>query len=156
MVVSSNLEAITTFLYPLHATKYMKQKQYTLYPSPLIIAIIAVITLIAANACSVQEAKENPSIEDIVRNPGLYEGRTVTMDVLYAGWHGATCNNEPKIATKSDVTVYDKTGYCLAGYGFEIIEGSLPNPDPSNESNVGKEITIRTEVKVRDGKPILG
>lgn len=99
-------------------------------------------------------AKETPTIDDILSNPNLYSGKTVIIEAKFGGWgpFPEYCNfNRSSAITRSDIILYDSTG-CMHAYG----ELEWLSFVPKLNQDEGKDIRVKTIVKIYDGKPHLG
>jgi len=123
------------------------------------ILTILIISLSLLISCEKEgtTAKENPTIEEIISNPELYEGKTVIIDGKFGGWSGnLPCDYENMvIRTRSDVIIYDETGCLYMTGDFEVLykEKEL---DPGDKDNIGANLKIKAIVSLLEGKPILG
>ncbi len=128
-----------------------------------ILIIVIVLVVIAGGVLAWQYWPEeiivqSPNIEEIIINPGLYEGQIVTIHGYFGGWGcGLNYNNDesPVSATKSDVGIYDSTGCLYITQDFDVVykEKEL---DPTDRSNIGGEVIISGMISLIDGKPIIG
>jgi hypothetical protein len=125
----------------------MKQKYYLIY-------FIFLFTIVLINGC-IQQAKENPTIGEIISNPTLYDGKTVTVEGKYGSWVCMnSCSNNPVTVSKSDFLIYNGADCLYAHPQVEILyaEGEL---DPVNEESCGLNIKIKAKVTLVEGKPYL-
>lgn len=102
-------------------------------------------------------AKTSPTIGDIVSNPKLYEGKTLTMEAKYAGWMGSELNcDKSKIAlvTKSDILVFDDTGCIYVKPGVDVLsEGKILSP--TDKESYGAKVKFTAKIVIEKEKPIF-
>lgn len=115
-----------------------------------LIFVLGILIIFIAVACTL--VKENPTIEDIVKHPGAYEGKTVIVNGTYYGWSSpdSGCKNEPYMRTKSDSMIASNS-YCMFLTGGEIISPEEGVSDPFTT----KDVTIKAKVRLFNRKPIL-
>jgi len=105
-------------------------------------------------------------IKEIISNPEKYLDETVTIDGYYGGWSGQVMELFPEqagkiyIHTRSDQLIYDSSGYIYmdasSGTEIQILEWEFDTMDPTDNSQIGSRLKIRSPVSVVEGKPILG
>ncbi len=83
-------------------------------------------------------------ISDLYKYPEKYNNTKVRINAFFKGW--SYCKGAV-LLTKSDITIYDDTG-CIE------VSGLSPYA-PTNNSAIGKKVTIEGIVKYINGKPII-
>jgi len=134
----------------------------------MILFILVICGVLLVLGC-VQETKqtvtkkENPTIDDIVINPALYENETLILNGTYGTSDVDTniCCDKTAMKTRSDTLICGKL-YCLymaAGeVSFYPTGGIVPAFYDREEAQklYNKTITINAIVRLLDGKPYFG